>query len=88
MHVLFIVNGRTGVTLTRPSNHVRNSSDSGRCSWGEILTHSGWYLTAWAGFRDGSVSRLVQLSSRRETIYTGCLGNAEKRRTLKKYGNS
>lgn len=52
----------------------------------EILTHSGWWLKAGAGLVDGSVSRLVQLSSRRETIYTGCLGNAEKGKTLK-YGN-
>lgn len=35
MHVLFIVNGTTGVTLMRPSNDVRDLSDSGRRSWGK-----------------------------------------------------
>lgn len=35
MQVQFIVNGVTGVTLTRSSNDVRDSSDSGRCSRGK-----------------------------------------------------
>lgn len=58
----------------------------GGVSWGNPDTQ---WLVAWegAGLLDGSVSRLVQLSSRRETIYTGCLGNAEKGKTLK-YGNT
>lgn len=48
----------------------------------EILTDSGWWQAVGAGLVDGSVSRLAQLSSRREreeTIYTGYLGNAEEK---------
>lgn len=54
---------------------------------GELLTHSGWWPGEGAGLVDGSVSRLVQLSSRRATIHTGCRGNAEKGKRFK-YGNS
>lgn len=58
----------------------------GGVTWGNPDTQ--WLVAGeGAGLPDGSASRLVQLSSRRETIYTGCLGNAEKGKTVK-YGHS
>lgn len=51
----------------------------------EILARSGWWLSVRAGLVDGSVSRLAQLSSRREKRPFTPAGqkNAEKGKMLK-----